>query len=75
MLLHCSWMFEHLYSCVSFLKFPSYPILKEKCTKEVKRTRNRWSGPSKHSVLCEKHFTEECFELDSAIALLKGLLK
>ena len=60
---------------VSFFKFPSDPILREKWTKEVKRTRDRWSGPSKHSVLCEKHFPEECFEPDSAIALSMGLLK
>ena len=31
-------------------------------------------SPTKHSVLCEKHFPEECFEPDSAIALSMWLL-
>ena len=58
-----------------FFKFPSDLALREKWTKEVKRTRDRWSGPSEHSVLCEKHFTEECFEPASAIAATMGLHK
>ena len=60
---------------VSLFKFPSDPVLREKWTREVKRMCDRWSGPTKHSVLCEKHFTAESFEPDSAIASSMGLAK
>ena len=60
---------------ISLFKFPSDPVLREKWTREVKRMRDRWSGPTKHSVLCEKHFTAESFEPDSAIASSMGLAK
>ena len=42
---------------------------------EVQRTRDRWSGPSQHSVLCSSHFTADCFEPDSAIAATMGITK
>ena len=60
---------------VSLFKFPADPVLREKWTREVRRTRDCWSGPTKHSVLCEKHFTEESFESDSAIASTMGIAK
>ena len=60
---------------VSLFKLPSDPLLREKWTREVKRTRDSWSGPTKHSVLCEKHFVEDSFEADSAIAPSMGIAK
>ena len=60
---------------VSLFKFPSDPLLREKWTREVKRTRDSRSGPTKHSVLCEKHFAEDSFEADSAIASSMGIAK
>ena len=60
---------------VSLFKFPSDPLLREKGTREVKRTHDSWSGPTKHSVLCEKHFAEDSFEADSAIASSTGIAK
>ena len=42
--------------------------------KQVQRTRAQWSGPSEHSVLCSKHFTDS-FQPDSAIAASMGLQK
>ena len=43
--------------------------------KQVQRMRAQWSGPSEHSVLCSKHFTDSCFQHDSAIAASMGLQK
>ena len=34
--------------------------------------RSQWSSPSEHSVLCSKHFSEDCFQPDSAIAVSVG---
>ena len=60
---------------VSFLKFPSDPNSREQWSKEVKRTRDHWSGASNYSVLCEKHLTADSFKPDSAIATTMGLAK
>lgn len=60
---------------ISFLKFPSDPALRQQWIRQVRRTRDQWSGPSKHSVLCARHFSEDCFEPDSAIAASMGLSK
>jgi len=60
---------------ISFFMFPSDPVLKERWIRQVQRTCDQWSGPSQHSVLCARHFTEDCFEPDSAIAATMGLTK
>ena len=57
----------------SFFRFPRNPDLRKKWAKQVKRTRDRWSGPTEYSLLCEKHFTEDCFEPEAAIAAAMGL--
>ena len=57
---------------ISFFKFPSNPVMRQRWTKEVQRTRDRWSGPSQRSVLC---FTADSFEPDSAIAPTMGITK
>ena len=60
---------------ISFFKFPSDPVMRQRWTREVQRTRDRWSGPSQHSVLCASHFTANCFEPDSAITATMGIAK
>ena len=60
---------------VSLYKFPKDPVLRQQWVKQVQRTRAQWSGPSEHSVLCSKHFTDSCFQPDSAIAASMGLQK
>ena len=57
------------------VKFPRDHVLKRQWTKQVQRTRAKWSGPSEHSVLCSDHFTPECFEIDSLLAPSMGLEK
>ena len=44
-------------------------------TKQVQQTRAEWKGPSEHSALCSDHFTDDCFEPDTAIASSLGLDK
>ena len=60
---------------VSLFKFPTDPGMGDKWTKEVRKTRDCWNGPTKHSVLCEKHFSEDSFEPDSALASAMGIAK
>ena len=60
---------------VSLFQFPRDPVLRQQWSQQVRRTRARWSGPSEHSVLCSKHFTESCFEPSSALASKVGLEK
>ena len=59
----------------SFLKFPSDPNSRGQWSKEVKRTRDHWSGTSNYSILCEKHLTADSFEPHSAINGTMGLAK
>ena len=60
---------------VSLCKFPRDNVIKWQWTKQVQRTRAKWSGPSEHSVLCSDHFTPECFEIDTLLAPSMGLEK
>ena len=56
---------------VSLFKFPKDPNLREAWVKQVKRTRDKWTGPSQHSVLCCNHFTEDSFEPSPATMGIK----
>ena len=49
---------------VSLFLFPKDPELRKKWADQVKRTRDKWDGPTDHSVLCSNHFDERCFEAD-----------
>ena len=42
--------------------FPKNISLKKKWIVQVKRTRDKWSGPTAHRVLCFNHFGQDCFE-------------
>jgi len=47
---------------VSLFKFPTKSQLRRAWILQVKRTRDKWDGPSEHSTLCSDHFTVDCFE-------------
>ena len=59
---------------VSLFKFPSDGVLRRKWEKQVQRTRAQWKA-TEHSFLCSDHFTEDCFEVDSALASQFGIKK
>ena len=60
---------------VHLFKFPRDPAIRQQWVKQVQRTRAQWSGPSEHSILCSKHFTDSCFEPDSVLASKMGIKK
>ena len=45
----------------SLHKFPQDEAIKRKWIKAVKQQRSNWDSPSPHSLLCSKHFTDDCF--------------
>ena len=45
----------------SLHKFPHDEAIRKKWIKAVKQHRSSWDGPSAHSLLCSKHFTDDCF--------------
>ena len=45
----------------SLHKFPQDEAIKRKWIKAVKQQRSNWDGPSLHSLLCLKHFADDCF--------------
>ena len=58
---------------VSLFLFPKDPQMRKKWADQVKRTRNKWDGPTDHSVLCSCHFEEHCFEADMKLAQSFGV--
>jgi len=47
-------------------KFPPDELIRKKWTKADKQQRKHWDGPSDSTLLCLKHFTEDCFEMDGS---------
>ena len=47
--------------------------MRKKWADQVKRTRDKWDGPTDHSVLCSSHFEEHCFEADMKLAESLGV--
>ena len=45
----------------SLHSFPKDETLRRKWVSAVKLQRSNWDGPSSSSLLCSKHFKEECF--------------
>ena len=45
----------------SIHKFPQDEAIRKKWIKAVKQQRSNWDGPSPHSLLCSRHFAEDCF--------------
>ena len=60
---------------MSLFSFPKDPVLIKKWTEQVKRTRDKWLGPTKYSFLCSCHFTEDSFQPDVVVAASPGLSK
>ena len=58
---------------VSVFKFPKEESLKRKWIKQVKRTRDKWAGPTVCSVVCSNHFTDDCFNDDCELHESFGL--
>ena len=58
---------------VSLFSFPKDPVLSKKWTEQVKRTKDKWLGPTNYSFLCSCHFTEDCFQSDVVVAASLGL--
>ena len=65
----CSNTYSNMY------KLPKDLVFRQQWVKQVQRMRAQWSGPSEHSVLCSEHFSDSCFQPDSAIAASMGLQK
>ena len=42
-------------------EFPRNEALRAKWAQAVKRYRSNWDGPTAYSVLCSKHFEQDCF--------------
>ena len=59
---------------ITLFKFPNDPVLREKWVKQVRRTHAEWTA-TEHSVLCNEHFMEDCFEADAALAQSFGISK
>lgn len=58
---------------VSLFLFPKDPQMRKKWADQVKRTRDKWDGPTDHSVLCSCHFEEHCFEAEMRLAESLGV--
>ena len=57
---------------VSLFRFPKDHIVRNQWEKQVQRTRAKWKA-TEHSFLCSEHFTDDSFEVDSAIASKFGM--
>ena len=57
---------------VSLFRFPKDHIVRNQWEKQVQRTEAKWKA-TEHSFLCSEHFTDDSFEVDSAIASKFGM--
>ena len=46
--------------------FPRDEDLRKKWTRAVKQHRRNWEGPTANSLLCSKHFEQECFAVEGS---------
>ena len=58
---NCSTTSEEGYS---LHEFPQDEALRAKWVQAVKRYRSNWNGPSSSSVLCSKHFKQDCLVVE-----------
>ena len=68
----CSNMYKQNVSLFTFLWDPTH---REGWTRQIRRTRVGWSGPTATSYLCSNHFTEDCFEENSLMAAKLAIKK
>ena len=57
---------------VSLHLFPKDQSLRKQWIKQVQRHRAKWTATS-YSVLCSKHFSDDCFEIEHKFASSFGL--
>ena len=50
-----------VWATVYMHSFPKDDTMRRKWTSAVKRQKVNWGGPLSSSLLCSKHFKEECF--------------
>ena len=48
----------------SLHEFPRNETIRAKWVQAVKRYRSKWDDPTASSVLCSKHFEEDCFVVE-----------
>ena len=60
---------------VSLFSFPRNLSLCAQWNKQVQRTHADWRNATNYSILCNKHFTNDCFEEGSIIAVKFGIQK
>ena len=58
---------------VSLYHFPKDLARRRLWTRQVKITRDKWTGPTEHSTLCSAHFSDECFEKQPTLMKEFGL--
>ena len=58
---------------VSLFKFPTDKKLRRQWTRQIERTRAKWSGPSEHSCVCSAHFTQDCLQEMSSVSKKVGM--
>ncbi len=59
---------------VNFFKFPKDEARRRLWIKQVSTTPAKWK-PSKTSMLCSKHFSDDCFEPQVALAASFGIVR
>ena len=59
---------------ISLFGFPKDAAVRALWVKEVQWTRAKWTA-TKYSVLCSKHFEEDCFETKVSVASQFGIHK
>ena len=59
---------------ISLFGFPKDAALRALWVKQVQWTRAKWTV-TKYSVLCSKHFEEDCFETEASVASQFGIHK
>ena len=59
---------------ISRFRFPRDGALRAQWEKQVQRTRAQWKA-TEHPYICSEHFTDDCFEVDTALASKFGISK
>ena len=59
---------------VCLFPFPKDHVIRKQWEKQVQRTQAKWKA-TEYSFLCSEHFTDDAFEVDSAIGSKFGMKK
>ena len=58
---------------INVIHLPKNDARRKKWTEQVKRTRAGWKQPTVNSVICSKHFSQDCFEVKNGMYQSFGL--